>query len=93
VRRCAAIGVDDDLAAGEARVAVGAADEELAGRVDVPDGVLGHPALGKRFEHEGLDDRAHVQRRQTLVDVLMGDDDLGYANGFAVGVADRDLAL
>ena len=38
VRRRAAVGVDDDLAAGEAGVAVGAADVELAGRIDVPDG-------------------------------------------------------
>ncbi len=35
VRRGTAIGVDDDLAAGDARVAVGAADLEQAGRVDV----------------------------------------------------------
>ena len=40
VRGRAAIGVDDDLAAGQAGVAVRAADDELAGRVDVPDGVL-----------------------------------------------------
>ncbi len=35
VRGRAAIGVDDDLAAGQAGVAVGAADLEAAGRVDV----------------------------------------------------------
>ena len=34
VRRRAAVGVDDDLAAGEARVAVRSADLEAAGRVD-----------------------------------------------------------
>ena len=34
VRRRAAVRVDDDLAAGEARVAVRAADLEAAGRVD-----------------------------------------------------------
>ena len=45
VRRRAAVGVDDDLAAGEAAVAVGAADEELAGRVDVPDRLRRDPAL------------------------------------------------
>ena len=37
MRGRAAIGVDDDLAAGEAGVAIGPADDELAGRVDVPD--------------------------------------------------------
>ena len=39
MRRRAAIGVDDDLAAGEAGIAVRTADDELAGRVDVPDAV------------------------------------------------------
>ena len=37
VRRRAAVGVDDDLAPGEAAIAVGSADVEFAGRVDVPD--------------------------------------------------------
>ena len=36
----AAVGVDDDLAAGEAAVAVRAADDEATGRVDVELGVL-----------------------------------------------------
>jgi hypothetical protein len=49
MRGCAAVGVDDDLAAGQAAVAIRAADDELAGRVDVPDGVLGDPALGQRL--------------------------------------------
>ena len=44
VRGRAAIGVDDDLAAGEAGVAVGAADLEAAGRVDVIDGVVARAA-------------------------------------------------
>ncbi len=35
VTAVAAVGVDDDLAAGQARVAVRSADDELAGRVDV----------------------------------------------------------
>ena len=37
----AAVGVDDDLAAGQARVALGSADDESAGRVDVELGVFG----------------------------------------------------
>ena len=39
VRAPAAVGVDDDLAAGEAGIAVGAADGEAAGGVEVEDGV------------------------------------------------------
>ena len=49
VRRIAAVGVDDDLAAGEAAVAVGTADDEVAGRVDEEVGrLLRHPALRQR---------------------------------------------
>ena len=48
MRRRAAVGVDDDLAAGQAAVAVGAADEELAGGIDVPDGPWRDPAFGQR---------------------------------------------
>ena len=48
MRRRAAVGVDDDLAAGQAAVAVGAADEELAGGIDVPDRLRRDPALGQR---------------------------------------------
>ena len=40
MRGRAAIGVDDDLAAGQAGVAVGPADLEAAGRVDVIDGLV-----------------------------------------------------
>ena len=39
MRGRAAIGVDDDLAAGKTRVAIGTADIEFAGRVDVPGGL------------------------------------------------------
>ena len=61
MRRRAAVGVDDDLAAGEAAVAVGTADEELAGRVDVPDRLRGDPALRQRLERrKGSTIVAHV---------------------------------
>src|SRR5690606_34049284 len=51
----AAVGVDDDLAAGQAAVAHRAADDELAGRVDV---VLG--VLVQQFGRQGvLDDQLH----------------------------------
>ena len=43
----AAVGVDDDLAAGEAGIAHGAADDEAAGRVDVVLGVLVQQVLGR----------------------------------------------
>jgi hypothetical protein len=42
MRRSAAIGVDDDLAAGQAGIAVRATNDELAGRIDVPVAVGGY---------------------------------------------------
>src|SRR3546814_9768240 len=55
MRARAAVGVDDDLAAGQPRVAVGSADLETAGRVDMIDGVrgqqLGGQHVGDHPEH------------------------------------------
>ncbi len=48
-----AIGVDDDLAAGEAGIAIGTADDELAGRVDVPDGLLVTQPSGRERSTKG----------------------------------------
>lgn len=51
----AAVGVDDNLAAGEAGVAVRAADHKAAAGVEVEDGLLVQ-VLGR---HHGLDDVLH----------------------------------
>src|SRR5205809_5492618 len=40
VGAAAAVGIDDDFAAGQSRVAVGAADDELSGGVDVENDVV-----------------------------------------------------
>src|SRR5690606_24921701 len=55
VRGRAAIGVDDDLAPGQAAVAVRPADHELAGRIDVPLGVLVDEAIGQNLADIRLD--------------------------------------
>src|SRR5205823_876385 len=60
MRRRAAIGVDDNLAAGEAGVAVRAADIEFSGRIDVPDGLAVNPVLRQRLPHIGLDAIANL---------------------------------
>ena len=92
--RCAAIGVDNDLAAGEAAIAVGPADDELARRVDVPDAVLrDRQRVAQRLADVGLDDPADVVGGLLLVGVLGRQDD---GDGFlrlAVLVADRDLGF
>src|SRR3546814_10920390 len=50
----AAIGIDDDLAAGQARVAVRSADLEQSGRVDEDRLVAGQPALGQDIGEHAL---------------------------------------
>ena len=62
MRGRAAIGVDDDLAPRQAAIAVGAADEKLAGRIDVPDGARRQPAGGQRPLDIGANDARDVFR-------------------------------
>ena len=99
MRGIAAIGVDDDLAAGEAAVAVGAADHEIAGRVDQEvGGLLRHPALRQRRLDRGrdhlLDQAGRVLLAVAALLVVLGrDHDLGAADRLAVDILHRDLAL
>ena len=76
VRAPAAVGVDDDLAAGETRVAVGAADGEAAGGVEVEDGVGVEEGRGDHLLdhllHEVLGDLLVVHRL-----VVLGGDEHG----------------
>ena len=74
-------------------VAIGAADEEFAGRIDVPDRVLADPALRQRLADVRLDDLAHLVGRQVLDEVLVRHDDLRHADRLAVLVAHGHLAL
>ena len=93
MRGRAAIGVDDDLAAGQAAIAVRAADDELAGRIDVPDASVGDPARRQRLADKRLDDLADVFRFQRLVEVLGRDDDLGRRRPACRRRSDGDLGL
>ena len=95
----AAVGVDDDLAAGQAAVAHRAADLELAGRVDeeVRLGVQlllvvqlgGQDRVQDVLPQVGLDQRLRVDARL----VLGRDQDLLDLDRAAVLVADRHLGL
>jgi len=58
MRGRATIGIDDDLAPSQAAIAVGAADDETAGRVDVELGLFAHPALGQDLEDMRADNFA-----------------------------------
>ena len=91
----AAVGVDDDLAAGKTAVAHRSADDEAAGRVDVNLGALSE--LDPLVSEHGLDDLlGHVAAQRGVVDVLgmlRGHDDLLHIHGSAVDVAHRNLRL
>jgi hypothetical protein len=88
-----AIGVHDDLAPREARVAIGAADDELAGRVHPPLRVLGDPALGQDLADIGLNHGAHVVGGHVGVEMLGRQNDRGHVDGLAALVAHGELAF
>ena len=93
MRGRAAVSVDDDLAPGEAAIAVRTADHERAGGIDVPDGLVVDPFLGQRLADIGLDDLADVGAGLAFMAVLGGEHDLGRFHRLAVRIAQRDLAL
>ena len=89
----ATVRVDDDFTAGEAGVALGAADDEAARGVDQEFGLLG--------EHLGGKDLADHLLDAELLDLLVGntlgvlgrDDDIDDAGRLPVDILDGDLAL
>ena len=80
----AAVGVDDDLPAGDAGVAHGAADDEAAGRVDVELGLLVEQPLRQRLGDDQLADRLVQLLVGDLLGVLGGDDHRVDADRLAV---------
>jgi hypothetical protein len=98
--RCvAAVGIDNDLAAGQSAIAVGAADHEIAGRVDQEIGrPLRHPALrqcgGHGVADQVLDHGGRVFLPVASLGIVLGrDHDLGASDGLAVDVLHCHLAL
>ena len=89
----AAVGVDDDLPAGEAGVSLRPSDDETSGRVDEELGLLG--------EHLGGDDLANHLLNDEFPDdfvlhsfgMLGGDDDIDDTGRLAIHILDGDLAL
>ena len=92
MRGRATVGIDDDLAPGQAAVAIRAADFENAGGIDVPHGALVDPAGRQGLDGDGANDLGHIGGGQAA-GVLGGDDDLRGADGLAVFIGDRHLAL
>jgi len=87
-----AVRVHDDLTAGQSGVTHGTADDELAGRLQVEDGVLVHVLGGDDFLDDAAhEDLSHVLELDVLV-VLHGDDDRVHALGDARAILERVLA-
>jgi hypothetical protein len=80
-------------AAGQARITIRSADNELAGRVDVPVAVVGDSDVVQRFADIGLDNGANLSRIPAFVEMLGREDDRGHFRRLAVDVTDGDLAL
>lgn len=88
-----AIGVDDDLAAGQAGIAIGTADDELARRVDIPLAIVSDLQLAQSLANIGFDDLTDLLRVPAGIEVLRGQND-GYGfRSLAVDVTNRHLAL
>ena len=95
----AAVGVDDDLAAGQPRVSDGPADHELAGRVDHE--VLEQLLLGVELLVLGVEHRLEHVLPEVVADhllpgllaVLGRDQDLGDLDRPIVLISDGDLGL
>ena len=66
MRRRAAIGIDNDLAAREARISVRPANDKAPGRIDVEIVFRAHPAVGQRLFDEAAHDFAHFLERCVL---------------------------
>ena len=90
--RCAAIGIDDDLAPGEARIAVRPADHEAAGGIHMEVFLRAHPAFGQDLLDIGPDEFLHLALVEAGA-VLGGHHDRGRAHRPPVLVKQRDLAL
>ena len=87
-----AVGVHNDLAAGQARIGVGPAQQKTARGIDEEPGFLGQQAGG--LQHLlGLGDKVLADPAGRGLVGLMADDHRADAPGFAVPVADRDLGL
>ena len=88
-----AVGVDDDLATGEAAVAHRTADDEAAGRVDMELGALVQPLFGQHGQQDLLHHGLAQRLGGDVVRVLGGEHDGIDRDRSVVLVAQRDLTL
>ena len=89
----AAVGVDDDLATGDAGVSHGSADDKAAGGVDVDLGIAVEQVFWNDGMNDVFDDGFGDISVRNLGGVLGADEHGIDPDGFAVGVLDGHLAL
>ena len=87
------VAIDNDLASGQTRVALGTTDDETAGGIDEELRFPGQEVFGQRLLDDFLDAEFFDPPVAHLGAVLRGNDDVGDANGLVVHVFHRDLAL
>src|SRR5437660_11807405 len=92
MRRRAAIGIDDDLAAGQATIAVWSADYEAPSGIDVEMRLVAHPAVRQHVFDMRPDDRAHLFLLDARI-MLRRDQHGRCANQLPLHVLQGDLAL
>src|SRR5438067_7376554 len=89
----AAVAVDDNLAAGQARIALRTADDETSGWVDEKLGGAVDHRFRKHLPNHLLDAKLFDFLVIDFLGVLGGDNDVGNADRFSVLVNHRDLRL
>src|SRR5690606_39963848 len=90
--RRAAISVHDDLAAGQARIAIRPTDDEITCRVHIEFFFGREPASGEHLAHITANELAQVGLLDAFL-MLRGDHNRGDTDRFAVFIAQRYLAL
>ena len=89
----AAVGIDNDLPSGQARVALRSADDETAGRVDEVLRSFVEQFAGQNLFNDFLDAKFFDGSVFHVVRVLCGDNHIGDTHGLVVDVLDGYLAL
>ena len=92
VAAAATVGVDDDLAAGKARIRCGTSLDEFSGRVDMEDGLVIEEFPGHHLPDQFIDDlRLDVLLQVGLGSVLGRDDHRVHPGGNTILIFDGDL--
>ena len=93
MRGRAPIGIDDDLAPGQARVAIWPTNHEFSGRVHMPFSGIGDPAVRQCFADVRRDNLFDLLRGHAFIKMLCRQNNRRHTNRLAILVNDRQLRL